>query len=714
MTFRRLALVTSILLVSFGVASTVSHGATITATQAPTGLPLYQFVNSGTGPLPWNAHSLESAIHDTTMLGGPHGASNANEGVIAYRTATSDVALYQRSVTGTSRWTDLSPGINAPAPGADPIPFFDPAGAIDVLYVDAVGNLIVLSANDPVSPIWLHTHHNEAWRSVVGTNLSLLTGVTAANGLPSIQVTGQHALIAVRTPNNAVAVVSLTWSLNQPIPYLSGPALIVSTTTNAGTAASDPVVLAGPTPSFVTTSTNGDLEFFSANGSSTGTSTTTSTSSTTTTLPPTTTTVPEVGQWLVQDLTVKTAGPKVNGSLATASSLSTVYVSALSVNGNVELFSAPLATYTTNATTPGVTTTLSPNPWSVLNVTRAATGSPPLSGSLFLAAGVTQVTIAGSAANWGDLFVLSSSTGAAPWSSTDVSVTAGSAARTVGASVAGLVVGSTLSLVAAGISSPPRQGVGVYAIPSSKWSQAINDGWPILSETGGLGTMSAPWVGFIGSQSVAASPDFLLGQSIYNSHKRVTWLSFWTVSGPLPGETLTNSTYFSHGFSAGAWVAAQIDQYRSLGVGLKPDWVIFDPEGYPDNHSSLHAPQGSSPQTVATYAGYWSAMLQGWVRGVASVDPSLNAAVYASQSEYRNYSLSTLPLPVFVALAFGGGGPTPIAGASGSNVRGYIAFSAVCSPASTLRVEESTLKNPPWSGQFNTLQFNAGVYCPPV
>ena len=85
-----------------------------------------------------------------------------------------------------------------------------------------------------------------------------------------------------------------------------------------------------------------------------------------------------------------------------------------------------------------------------------------------------------------------------------------------------------------------------------------------------------------------------MGQSIYNSHKRVTWLSFWTVSGPLKGQPQTTTNYYNHGFAAGAWVATQIDQYRSLGVGLKPDWVIFDPEGYPDNHSGLDAPGGSS------------------------------------------------------------------------------------------------------------------------
>jgi hypothetical protein len=30
-----------------------------------------------------------------------------------------------------------------------------------------------------------------------------------------------------------------------------------------------------------------------------------------------------------------------------------------------------------------------------------------------------------------------------------------------------------------------------------------------------------------------------------------------------------------------------------------------------------------------------------------------------------------------------------------------------------LKAQEATLLNPPWAGQFNTLQFNAGVYCHP-
>ena len=120
----------------------------------------------------------------------------------------------------------------------------------------------------------------------------------------------------------------------------------------------------------------------------------------------------------------------------------------------------------------------------------------------------TQVAIAGQAANWGDLFVLTNPTGSTSWTSTDVSVTAGSAARTVGKIVTGLQVSGQLTLYAAGVNSPPPQGVGVYAIPSADWTNAISDGWPIISETGGLGTRSAPWVGFTGTTNVAESPDF--------------------------------------------------------------------------------------------------------------------------------------------------------------------------------------------------------------
>ena len=693
MKFRRIALVAAILGTGLFFTAQSSHGST--STPAPTGLPLYQFINSGSGPLPWNAVSLEGAINNTTMLGGPHAASNASGGALAYRTKSSDIALYTQTLSGTSAWTDLSTQTAAPTPGADPVPFFDPSGGVDVLYVSQSGHLILMSVNDPASALWLHTDSGAAWRPWVSTDLTELTGVSPANGLASVTVNGQSAAVIVRTIANSIAVIPIAWNTSRPVPFVAGAALNVTALTGTGVATSDPVAVSNTVTSFVTTSSSGHLELFVDNASTPVTTTST-----------TTVNVPSATGWTVLDLSAPTGVAGLVGPLATASNATSVFIAALS-NGNAELFSAPLSVLSTG------TSTTTPT-WNVTNVTSAATGSPPISGSLFLYASASQVTIAGPAANWGDLFALSSVSGYAPWSSTDVSVTAGSAARTVGAVVTGMQTSTGLDLFAAGVNSSPPQGVGVYAIPNNKWSQAVGDGWPILSETGGLGTLASPWVGFVSAQSVATSPDFLMGQSIYNAHKRVTWLSFWTVSGPVNGEVQQPSTYLRNGFAAGAWVATQIAQYRSLGVGLKPDWVIFDPEGYPDNHSGLDAPGGSNPATLNTYASYWTAMLKGWVQGVASVDPTLNAGVYATQSEYRNYGLAHQTLPVFIALAFGGGGPLPIGGATGSNIRGYIAFSAVCSPPTSLKSEESTLLSPPWAGQFNTLQFNAGVYCPPA
>jgi hypothetical protein len=725
---------TAALVASTVLVATQSHAVT---TAAPAGLPLYQFAETGTGPLPWNAASLEAKLASTTMLGGPHGATDATQGVLAYRTNTNQLALYVQTSTGTTGWRNYTTGNDVPAPGDDPIPFFDPAGNADLIYVDTTGHVILVSPNETDTPEWAREHYGTPWRKYVSTDLSALTGVDASNGLPSIQVTGSIATVAYRTTNNEIEALTLSWGTGDPIPIYDQSAATVNyqgiatssvtpkdvtaknvtpkagttttsttttkptTTTSTSTStttttkaptiatafASDPVVVPGPTPTFAAILNNGDLVLDTNEGST-------------------------LSAWTSQNLTTLVGAPTVSGTVALGANTTQVDIAALTTGGTVELFSTG---YVAGALVSRVKSsqTASPGVWNESNITALASGAPPLSGTLSVQVTPTQVAVAGQAANWGDLFVLTSPTGSTAWTATNVSVTAGSSARTVGNIITGLQINGDLTLYAAGVNSPPPEGVGVYAIPSAKWSTAITSGWPIISETGGLGTRSAPWVGFTGSTNVDESPDFLLGQDIYNSHKRVTWLSFWTVSGPLAGQPLTTTNYYNHGFAAGVWVATQIDSYRTLGVGLKPDWVIFDPEGYPDDHSGMDAPGGASPATLATYATYWSSMLQGWSAGIASVDPSLNAAVYASQSEYRNYQLSALPMPVFVAIAFGGGGPVPVAGATGSNVRGYISFNAVCTPATTLQSEAATLESPPWAGQFNTLQFNAGVYCSP-
>ena len=672
MKFRRAALVANIVLVGSTLPVVMLPVATPNSSSA---LPLYQFVNSGTGPLPWNAVSFESAIDNTKMLGSPHAASEAGEAALAYRMANSQLGLYVSGTNGASTWTDVSTLVDTPTPGADPIPFFDPMGMLDILYVSTSNHLILLSTNGTRAPRSARVSPPTPWSPWVSTDLTDETGVGIATGLPSVYVNGLNGFIAFRSLTNTAEVVPLNWLFDQRIPTLPNGAINVSATTSISALANDPVALAGTNEAFTATTPSGSVEVFTNSASS-----------------PTT--------WSTQNLTSLTSTPASAGALAVANTATTNYVAALSTSGNVELYSS--RTLSASST------------WAAAAVTPAAAGSPPLDGSIYMYASPTQLAIAGQALNWGDLFVLTNTIGSSTWTSTDVSVTGGTAARTVGTGVTGMTIGTSLSLFAAGVSSPPPQGVGLYAIPSNDWGTAITNGWPIISGTGGLGTRSSPWVGFTSAKSVVTSPDFLLGQSIYNAHKRVTWLSFWTVSGPLASEQLAPATYYSHGFAAGAWVATQIDQYRNLGVGLKPDWVIFDPEGYPDNHSGLDAPAGASKATMATYATYWTAMLSGWSAGIVSVDPSLKAGVYASQSEYRNYGLVNQTMPVFMAVAFAGGDPVQIAGATGSNVRGFIAFDATCTPTSTLKSQEETLLNPPWSGQFNTLQFNAGVYCPPA
>jgi len=80
--------------------------------------------------------------------------------------------------------------------------------------------------------------------------------------------------------------------------------------------------------------------------------------------------------------------------------------------------------------------------------------------------------------------------------------------------------------------------------------------------------------------------DLETGQDIAASGKRVTWLSFWTVSGPVAANPdgsacYTSTCYYNDSFAAGKFVATTIDSYAGQGLSLKPDWVILDPEGFP-------------------------------------------------------------------------------------------------------------------------------------
>ena len=240
-------------------ATTLSAPGSPAATSSTSGQPIYQFAATGTGPLPWNATALSGVLHGTTMVGAPHAASSPAEGALAYRTASGHVALYVAPAGGVATWTDLSARGPAPTPGADPVPFFDPSGAVDVAYVDTVGDLIVLSSADPVSTFWTRAHRLGAWSAQAVVDVSAAVGVTFANGLPGVSSSAAGETLAARTAAGAVEVVTLAWPQGGLAPYVAAAANVTAAA-GLGPATSDPVVTPTATPAVITTVGAGDLD----------------------------------------------------------------------------------------------------------------------------------------------------------------------------------------------------------------------------------------------------------------------------------------------------------------------------------------------------------------------------------------------------------------------------------------------------------------------
>ena len=701
MRFRRVTTAASVVLLGATLSAVGLSGAAPSNAAAP----LFEYSNTGLSS--WNVQGLTSDFGGHNIVGGAHAASGDGEFALAARIENGDLGVFESTASGSSSFSNLTTLANAPAPGSDPNVFLDPFDNIDVLYVSTHDHLILISPRSLQSPFGSHvTAHaltaNPSPSAVPTrpgvaspfrvTDLSVLSHVAMGPSLPSISVSGTSATIFDRSSKGDAIALPVQWHQVNVAPVI-GPARDVSAVTNSSTLLNDPVSMPGVTTAFAATNSAGHVLYFAQNAA---------------------------GVWSSTDVTIMSASPFSTGPVAIATNGPSIFLASLSTTGHVEFFSAsatsasalakPHSLTARTATTPRLT---APAPiWKYRDLTTVVSGSPTWTGNIVLSATTTSINVAGRAANWGDLYDDSTNLPSTTWNTKDVSLTSG-ATTSATTQVTGLLNEGILQLFAPGVGTLVARGVGVYAIPSSDWVRAISDGWPIISETGGLGTMSAPWVGFAPPSPLSHSPDYLMGQSIVAAKKRETWLSFWTVSGPLSTKDQTAASYYNHGFLAGQWVAQQIDQYSLLGLNLKPNWVILDPEGYPDNHSALDAPGGSSKATIARYSSYWTAMLNGWATGIGDVDSSLRAGVYASMSEYRNYGLNNTPLPVFEAVAFGGGGPVRIAGSNGPNILGYIAFNGVCTPTSTLRAQESTLLNPPWSGQFNTLQFNTGVYCAP-
>src|ERR1039458_8961467 len=270
-----------------------------TSSPSTAGQPIYQFEDYGTGALPWNAVSFESEVDATTMLGGPHAVSQDGESALAFRASNADIALYVQNANGTTQFTDLSTQVATAPAENDPIPFFDPTGAVDVLYVSNAGHLILITTNYNVAARSTESAHDATTSNYTSTDLTASSGVSASSGLPSIEVNGTTGLLVVRSPTNSVEALSLTWALNQSVPSLHGPAVNVSSITNAGSAGGDPVALDTPGLAFVSIATSGALDLFTNNGSS-------------------------ANAWTLQNLSTTTLSPGLAGPITTQSTDSNV------------------------------------------------------------------------------------------------------------------------------------------------------------------------------------------------------------------------------------------------------------------------------------------------------------------------------------------------------------------------------------------------------
>jgi hypothetical protein len=693
------------------MANVVIIGATLpvvglsVAASSKGGTTLFEYDNTAAGS--WSTHALTSEFGGHAIIGSAHGVAGDGEFALAARIENGDLGLFVGNANATSSFQDVTKIADAPAAASDPNVFLDPFGNVDLIYVSTQDRLIMISPHAVSSPRVAHvtSHVTLASHALppggVGTrppalfqvtDLTVASHVPMSPGLPSVSVSGMTAMVFDRSTKGDAVVLPLQWRQLNVTPAI-GTASDVTAATGSPTLLNTPVSMPGVAHAFAATTTTGHVEYFAQ---------------------------AVAGSWSVTDVTDLSSSPPSTGELSIATNGPALYLASLSSSGHVQLFSSSSLSASPSSAAHvralstreyAHVTTLAP-PWKYRDLTTVITGSPVWTGNIFLSATLTSINVAGRAADWGDLYDYTDTLPSLTWTSKDVSLSAGATtAATTG--VTGVLNDGTLQLFAPGEGILVARGVGVYAIPSNDWVRAISDGWPIISETGGLGTLSPPWVGFTPAAPLNHSPDYLMGQSIVASKKRVTWLSFWTVSGPMTPADQTAASYYNHGFLAGQWVAQQIDQYHLSGLNLKPNWVILDPEGFPDNHSGLDAPAGASKATIAKHASYWTAMLNGWATGINDVDPSLHPGVYASMSEYHNYALATTPLPVFQAIAFGGGGPVRVTGSDGPNILGYIAFDGVCTPTASLHAQENTLLNPPWAGQFNTLQFNSGVYCAP-
>ena len=599
-------------------------------------MPLQEFVNDGLWGRLWNDYNQTADSSGPAMTGRPSAVTYGTAVHVDARANGGALYEFDNDNLWGRTWNayNLTAASGGPNIAADPSALLVGGTALHIFAEAANGDLYEFENNGAAGHTW------NAY------DVTALSGGSSVGGDPSPVLSGSTIEVFARSSSGDLVEFSTpsgsqSWTATDITAASSGPSI-----------GGDPAAaVVGTSTHVYASSTSGDLlEFVNGTGST----------------------------WTSSDLTSVTSGPGITGQPSPVVVGSSIDVVARSSGGDLVDFAY------------GST-------WTESDLSQAS-GGPTIVGSpAAVLYGTSEIHVYGeSAANHVVEFVNDGLSGRT-WN--DYDLTVGSAGSTVGGDLSPLVYGHTIHVYAGGPppASPP-EGVGLYGLATNQTAQAIEDNWPIIGDTGALGTQTAPYTG------LNTGADLATGEAIQASGRRVTWLSFWTVSGPVangPGGTpcYTSDCYYADSYAAGQWVAQTIDSYASQGLHIKPDWVILDPEGYPDNHSGLDSGAGSSDAN-------WVSFLQGWANGIASVDPSLRAAFYADQSEINGFNLSAIQLPEFVAIAF----PDPVNVLQAStNIAGFIAFGATCPAAG----EEATEAGPGWDGSYNTLQFTGNQYCGP-
>jgi len=681
-----LAAALAAVLVAAGTTGAASAGRRV-AGATVRGLSMVQYAATEPTPQAWSAHLVSGANAQLAAGGGPRAAPDGNGGVqVAYKNASGDLVWLDGSAVGQYHAVDLTRLLGfAPLVG-QPVPVVSAQGLDEVFCVTSSGHLIELTLNPYRRlPFAAGAPGSGSLSQWTRSDLTDAAG-PHATGTPSVVVEANVTSVFVRNANGDVIEfasdqkIGRAWNAYDLTAISAGPRVRTDPT-----AFYDPV--AAQVRVAATDRSRGAVVVFSPN---------------------------DVGGrvWNYQNVSAVTHTATVIAGLASA-----VY------DGQPVLFGAGRTGNLTEyvAADSGRSTS-----WATTDVSATTVGSPPIQGTPTVAISGARLVVAGVAAAWGDLFEWQSTARSGPFTATDVSNTSMGPTRTAAGTPAAVFDGGALSLFAAGAAVPAPEGTGVYSVPYHKWAQALKDDWPILGVTGGLGARCTPWTQYA-QPTASPGPDEFVGETIQAAHLRATWLSLWTVSGPgtvpvgcaAEKGPITTARFYAHGYAAGKWVALQIDAYRSDGLALKPDWVLFDPEGYPDNHSGLWGPT-SPPAALARSVANYDAMLYGWRNGIAAVDTSLKAGFYATQFEYMAYRLNNLPMPAFIAGSFA---QQVVAGkrqvvaptrtAYGANIRGFVMYNTFSPSCVEVTNERLILTEAPWNGNYNTIQIPPRRYCPP-